>query len=85
MRTSMNLPDGLLEQARATAAAEGSTVTQLMIEGLRSRIAGASSEKRSQISLPSRKLGKASVDLSDNRSVRDILDAGEDAAFRDPR
>ena len=35
MRTTMNLPDGLLEQVRARAAASGRTTTSLVEEALR--------------------------------------------------
>jgi plasmid stability protein len=35
MRTTINLPDGLAEQAKARAAAEGRTFTSLVAEALR--------------------------------------------------
>ena len=35
MRTTLNLPDGLVEQAKARAAASGRTLTSLIEEGLR--------------------------------------------------
>jgi plasmid stability protein len=41
MRTSMNLPDGLLEQAKARAAQTGRTVTSLVEEGLRNLLAAS--------------------------------------------
>lgn len=80
----MNLPDGLLEQAKEKAAAEGSTVTQLVIEGLRARIAEPGGPEH-VISLPRRSLGRARVDVSDGLTVRDILGADEDETFRDRR
>lgn len=84
MRTSMNLPDGLLEQARARAVAEGSTVTALVIEGLRARLASdGNGGAGTSVILPSRSLGRAAIDMSDNRAVRAVLDADEDNAFRD--
>jgi hypothetical protein len=83
MRTSMNLPDALLEQAKAKAAAEGVSVTRLMIEGLRSRIAVPARSSKQPLSLPSRKLGRSTVDLRDGRAVREVLDADEGSAFRD--
>lgn len=85
MRTSMNLPDGLLEEAKARAAAEGSTVTQLVIEGLRHRIAAPDQGVSTRVALPSRSLGRARVDLSDNRAVREILDDEADLGRHDPR
>jgi hypothetical protein len=85
MRTSMNLPDSLLAEAKAKAHAEGSTVTQLVVEGLRSRMATPDAAPLTAVSLPSRDLGRALVDLSDNEAVRMILDADEDSKYRDPR
>lgn len=79
MRTSMNLPDSLLAEAKARASAEGSTVTQLVVEGLRGRLA-ASSVTQTTVSLPTRKLGRAKVDISDNTAVRDTLDDHTDAS-----
>lgn len=85
MRTSMNLPDALLDEARALAAAEGSTVTQLVVEGLRARLSAASAVTRSTVSLPRRKLGRARVDVDDNRAVREVMEADSDEEYRDPR
>lgn len=73
----MNLPDGLLEQAKAKAAAEGATVTRLVIDGLRARVAEPTAE-RGPVKLPTHKLGAAAANLSDSRAVRDILDTDED-------
>jgi hypothetical protein len=84
MRTSMNLPDSLLAEAKAKASAEGSTVTQLVVEGLRGRLA-ASSVTQTMVSLPTSKLGRAKVDISDNTTVRDILDDDTDSSQRDSR
>ncbi len=35
MRTTLNLPDGLVEAAKAKAAAEGRTLTSVVEEGIR--------------------------------------------------
>jgi plasmid stability protein len=35
MRTTMNLPDGLLEEIRTRAAASGRTTTSIVVEALR--------------------------------------------------
>jgi hypothetical protein len=85
MRTSMNLPDSLLAEAKERAIAEGSTVTQLVVEGLRSRIASPAATATTTISLPRRNLGRALVDISDNAALREILEADEDSKYRDPR
>ena len=84
MRTSMNLPDGLLQHAKAVAAEESITVTELVIQGLRLRIeSGDRATKR--VVFPTRSLGRASIDISDNRSVRDLLDSDGDGVLRDSR
>lgn len=80
----MNLPDGLLEQAKKKAAVEGTSVTQLMIEGLRARIAESAAPEH-VVSLPRRRLGRARVDVSDGLALRGILNADEDETFRDHR
>lgn len=85
MRTSMNLPDGLLEQAKARALAEGTTVTSLVIDGLRARLADRAGGGPHPAALPSRKLGRAAVDLSDRDAVNDVLDADERDTYRDHR
>jgi hypothetical protein len=78
----MNLPDSLLADAKAKATAEGSTVTQLVIEGLRSRISSPVALERTTTSLPTRSMGRARVDLSDNVAVREFLDDDEGAGRR---
>jgi hypothetical protein len=47
MRTTVNIPDSLIKDAKRKAIDEGRTLTDLIVEGLRSRIAR---------SLPARKL-----------------------------
>lgn len=81
----MNLPDGLLEAAKARAVAEGVTVTRLMVEGLRARITEPGAGVRRRILLPTSKLGPSSVDLTHNHSTQDILSSVADAKFRDHR
>ena len=41
MRTTLNLPDDLAKQAKRTAIDEGTTLTQLIVEGLEHRIRDA--------------------------------------------
>jgi hypothetical protein len=81
----MNLPDALLEATKARAAAEGTTVTDLVIEGLRARLAAPRVSERASVNPPTRRLGRQRVDISDNAAVLALLDAESDAAFRDPR
>jgi hypothetical protein len=39
MRTTLNIPDPLLKDAKRRALEEGKTLTDLLVEGLRSRLA----------------------------------------------
>ena len=38
MRTTLNIPDALLKDAKRRAVEEGRTLTDLLVEGLRSRL-----------------------------------------------
>lgn len=79
----MNLPNALLEEARARAAAEHTTVTSLVIEGLRARLASPTGGRGvASLPLPSQDLGRALVDISDNVAVREALES-EHAATDD--
>jgi hypothetical protein len=39
MRTTLNIPDSLVKEAKRRAMDEGRTLTDLLVEGLRSRLA----------------------------------------------
>jgi len=72
MRTSMNLPDGLLEQAKARAIESGRTVTSLVEEALRSLLA----ENSAGGELPRRALttdglphGRLLIDITDRDAL----------------
>ena len=77
MRTTMNLPDGLLEQVRARAAESGRTTTSLVEEALRLLLQTPSGD------LPARSLptfgkpgGVILVDLEDRDAVWAAMDRG---------
>ncbi|TSD93953.1 CopG family transcriptional regulator [Skermania sp. ID1734] len=77
MRTSMNLPDALLEQARQCANETGRTVTSLVEEALRKLLA----EHQATSSKPSRRIttdglprGRLLVDVTDRDAVWRELD-----------
>lgn len=76
MRTSMNLPDSLLDAARRRAAAEGRTVTSLVEEALRELLARSAASEES-LSLPTDGLprGRILIDLDDKDAVAAALDA----------
>lgn len=77
MRTTLNLPDGLMTQAKAHAAASGQTLTSLVEEGLRLVL-----EQRDipVVPQPLPAYGQASgrilVDLADRDAVWATLDEG---------
>jgi hypothetical protein len=76
MRTTINLPDGLAEAAKAKAKADGTTFTSLVEEGLRAVL------EREDQTLPSEPLpaygdpeATILIDLTDRDAVWDALDA----------
>jgi hypothetical protein len=52
MRTTLNIPDAVIKDAKRRALEEGKTLTELLVEGLRARLAG---------SLPARALPTSSA------------------------
>jgi hypothetical protein len=79
MRTTVDLPDELLRMARATAAQEGTTLTALLAEGLRLRIAGAT-RRGTPRPLPLSSTGGGLHPWIDQASNASILDAADDDA-----
>jgi hypothetical protein len=78
MRTTVNLPDELLRQARQRAAEEGTTLTALLADGLRLRLDRSSSGSRRLRRLPVSKLGGGMhpwIDPASNASLLDASDA----------
>ncbi len=80
MRTTLNLPDGLVEQAKAHAASSGRTLTSLIEEGLRlvleQRNLPATPQPLPAYGQPS---GRILVDLTDRDAVWAILDEDRSA------
>ncbi len=77
VRTTINLPDGLAEAAKARAAAEGRTFTSVVEEGLH-RVLAAEGRIRSQGEpLPTYgdRDGSFLVDLLDREALWEALDA----------
>ena len=75
MRTTLNLPDGLVEAAKQRAAAEGRTFTSLVEEGLRSVLEQQAST--AVLTLPSygRTGERMLVDIDDRDALWAALDA----------
>jgi plasmid stability protein len=76
LRTTINLPDGLAEAAKAKAAAEGRTFTSVVEEGLRAVLATDRSGT-SSIELPAYgdPDGRVLVDILDRDALWEALDA----------
>lgn len=82
MRTTMNLPDSLLERARKAAAEEDTTVTQLVREGLQERLSrrikrSRAGKKRYKLTTFGRGGVRPGVDLNKTSSLLDAMDADD--------
>jgi plasmid stability protein len=75
MRTTINLPDGLAEAAKARAAAEGRTFTSLVEDGLRAVLAAPASATPEPLPSYGDPDGRPLVDLLDRNALWDALDA----------
>jgi hypothetical protein len=79
MRTTINLPDGLAEAAKAKATAQGTTFTRLVEEGLRAVL-----ERDDEATVPSAPLpaygnpdATILIDLTDREAVWTALDTDD--------
>jgi hypothetical protein len=80
MRTTVDLPDELLRQARTRAAEEGTTLTALLTEGLRLRLSDAAPGRKRQRKLPTSVVGGGLQPWIDPSSNASLLDAADDVA-----
>lgn len=76
MRTTINLPDGLAEEAKARARESGRTFTSLVVDGLR-RVLDEERSKDAVESLPVYGDAQARplIDLADREAIGSALDA----------
>lgn len=76
MRTTINLPDGLAEEAKQKARESGRTFTSLVIEGLR-QVLGASEITGQVERLPvhGNPSDRPLIDISDRDALAAALDA----------
>jgi hypothetical protein len=76
MKTTLNIDDRLLERAKALAAREGTTLTAVVEEALRARLAPRPRVARTaSIELPTVKGERVpSVDVADREALFDVLD-----------
>ncbi len=87
MRTSVNVPDELLDQARKVALEQKTTVTEMVCEGLREQIARCRRRKpaaKKRDPLPTHRSGGLlpGVDLNHSAALWDLLDGFDDSSRR---
>lgn len=75
MRTTLNLPDALAQEAKARAEAEGRTLTSLVEEGLRAVLTAKRSRRHIELPTSGRTGDRPLVDLTDRDAVGEVLDA----------
>ena len=75
MKTTINLPDGLVEQAKQRAAERGCTFTTLVTEGLHLVLQPASAATRAPLPTWGNKGDRVLVDIDDPDAVWDALDS----------
>ncbi|MGH2915990.1 MAG: DUF6364 family protein [Solirubrobacteraceae bacterium] len=78
MRTTVDLPDELLRQARQRAAREGTTLTALLADGLRLRLGGAVAGRARRRRLPVSRVDGGLQPGIDPASNASLLDAADD-------
>lgn len=80
VRTTVRLDEGLMRDAKRTAAEQGITLTQLISDALRERVARArGSGRRRRVELPVSRAGGGvmpGVDLDDSAALLELLDGG---------
>ncbi len=75
MRTTMNLPDSLLDRARRRAADEGRTVTSLMEEALRDLLSRPAQRPEVEPFPVWKGGGQVLIDIDDKDALWAVLDA----------
>lgn len=78
MRTTVDLPDELLRQARKLAAEEGTTLTALLADGLRLRLGAPVAGRARDRDLPVSTLGGGLRPGIDPASTSSLLDAADE-------
>ncbi|MEX2288735.1 MAG: antitoxin [Mycobacteriales bacterium] len=74
MRTTLNLPDGLVEAAKSRAAREGRTFTSLVEEGLRAVLRPSASPAPVQLPAHGTGGGRVLVDLDDREALAGAME-----------
>jgi len=76
MRTTVSIDDAVLREAKQRAAAEGRSLSDLVTECLRERIARRPVTRRRRVRLPTDTGNgvQPGVDVTNNASLRDLMD-----------
>ncbi|MGI8844287.1 MAG: type II toxin-antitoxin system VapB family antitoxin [Gemmatimonadaceae bacterium] len=78
MRTTIRLPDDLLQAAKLRAVQTSRTLTNVIEEALRAALASASPTQEDAVSLPTFGRGgvRPGVDLDDTASLLELMEEG---------
>ena len=77
MKTTLNLNDRILQQAKGRAAQEGMTLTRFVEDALRAKLMTATSGKRFKLELRTVTGSRPpNVDISDREALYDVMDRG---------
>lgn len=79
MRTTLNLPDALADQAKRRAAEEGRTLTSLVEEGLRLVLEVERPSRRVDLPSHGTGVGRVNVDVLDRDALWGALDTDDPA------
>ena len=82
MRTTLNLDDNLIREAKRMAAEKDTTLTALIEESLRTRLESERPAKRIQFTTAGGGWVHSGVDIDDNALTRDIMDGFVDSPRR---
>jgi len=76
MRTTVDLPDELLIEAKQRAAAEGRSLSDVVADAVRSSFARAAAAERQPVELPTFEGGglQPGVDLDDSAALLDLME-----------
>jgi len=78
MRTTIDLPDDLLAEAKARAAREGRSLSEVVGDAVRGSFARSLAAERKDVELPTFDGGglQPGVDLDDSASLLDLMEQG---------
>lgn len=75
MRTTLNIDDELMRDAKKAAIDRGTTLTRVIELALRQELAHSHGDRKYRLDLPTMKgEGEPKVDVSDRRAIYDALD-----------